>query len=460
MADKKISQLTGAATPLAGSEVLPIVQSGSTVKVSVDNLTAGKTVKAVTFDTDVAAAKVTLTGTTLAASGTDTNIDINLTPKGTGEVNITKVDIDAGAIDGATIGASSAAAGTFTTISTNNTITATGGNGYSQIFDGVFSSNRSDALYIQQMANAPIVFLTNTSTDCGRFLATGQFTTTGNVGVAVTPSSWDSQSKVVQLGGGTIWSYQTSQINLVQNAYYDGSGFKYVNNGFAGAYRQENGTHFWQTAASGTAGNAITFSTPMNLLANGALCVGRATQANLETISAEFTGNNDGVYAINGSANPTGNGFLINFSNGTGTNVNTVNCFRARTAGADRFFVYGNGGVANYQTNNVDLSDARTKKEINPVSSMWDKIGALEIVSYKYNDQTHDDANIGVIAQQVETVEPLWVESDGFGDTPEDGVPLKTVYTKDIYFAAIKALQEAMVRIEKLEAEVAALKNS
>ncbi len=35
MADKKISQLTAAATPLAGTEVLPIVQSGSTVKVSV-----------------------------------------------------------------------------------------------------------------------------------------------------------------------------------------------------------------------------------------------------------------------------------------------------------------------------------------------------------------------------------------------------------------------------------------
>lgn len=39
MADKKISQLTGASTPLAGTEVLPIVQSGSTVKVSSDDLT-------------------------------------------------------------------------------------------------------------------------------------------------------------------------------------------------------------------------------------------------------------------------------------------------------------------------------------------------------------------------------------------------------------------------------------
>ena len=44
MANKKISALTGASTPLAGTEVLPIVQSGSTVKVAVSDLTAGRTV--------------------------------------------------------------------------------------------------------------------------------------------------------------------------------------------------------------------------------------------------------------------------------------------------------------------------------------------------------------------------------------------------------------------------------
>lgn len=44
MADLKISQLTGATTPLAGTEVLPIVQSSSTKKVAVGDLTAGRTV--------------------------------------------------------------------------------------------------------------------------------------------------------------------------------------------------------------------------------------------------------------------------------------------------------------------------------------------------------------------------------------------------------------------------------
>ena len=46
MADKKISALTAASTPLAGTEVLPIVQSSTTVKVAVSDLTAGRTFNA------------------------------------------------------------------------------------------------------------------------------------------------------------------------------------------------------------------------------------------------------------------------------------------------------------------------------------------------------------------------------------------------------------------------------
>jgi hypothetical protein len=51
MADKKISALTGASTPLAGTEVLPIVQSGATVKVAVSDLTAGRAVSASSLTT-------------------------------------------------------------------------------------------------------------------------------------------------------------------------------------------------------------------------------------------------------------------------------------------------------------------------------------------------------------------------------------------------------------------------
>jgi hypothetical protein len=49
MADKKISALTSSTTPLAGTEVLPIVQSSTTVKVAVSDLTAGRSVAASAF---------------------------------------------------------------------------------------------------------------------------------------------------------------------------------------------------------------------------------------------------------------------------------------------------------------------------------------------------------------------------------------------------------------------------
>jgi hypothetical protein len=63
MADKKISALTGATTPLAGTEVLPVVQGGATVKVSVANLTAGRS-----FD----ALGMTLTSTDAGAAAAPT----------------------------------------------------------------------------------------------------------------------------------------------------------------------------------------------------------------------------------------------------------------------------------------------------------------------------------------------------------------------------------------------------
>ena len=48
MADKKISALTSASTPLAGTEVLPIVQSSTTKQVSIANVTAGRAVSTLT----------------------------------------------------------------------------------------------------------------------------------------------------------------------------------------------------------------------------------------------------------------------------------------------------------------------------------------------------------------------------------------------------------------------------
>jgi hypothetical protein len=54
MADVKISGLPASTTPLAGTEVLPIVQGGQTRQVSVNNLTAGKAISATQYTSTIA----------------------------------------------------------------------------------------------------------------------------------------------------------------------------------------------------------------------------------------------------------------------------------------------------------------------------------------------------------------------------------------------------------------------
>jgi len=65
----------------SGTATDPVIDLDATITLT--------TVNATTFDTNVAAAGVTLTGTTLSADGTDSDIDINITPKGTGSTVIT-----------------------------------------------------------------------------------------------------------------------------------------------------------------------------------------------------------------------------------------------------------------------------------------------------------------------------------------------------------------------------------
>lgn len=89
MADKKISQLVDATAPLSGSEVLPVVQGGSTVKVSVSNLTAGRSVSALsaTLTGGTVNGVLYLDGSKAVASGSAVTYD-GATFTITGNVNL------------------------------------------------------------------------------------------------------------------------------------------------------------------------------------------------------------------------------------------------------------------------------------------------------------------------------------------------------------------------------------
>ena len=92
-----------------------------------------------------------------AITSTDTDGNIALTPNGTGEVDISKVDIAAGEIDGTTIGANSAAAGTFTNLTASTNLTLASGATVTAILDeDNMATDSATALATQQSIKAYI----------------------------------------------------------------------------------------------------------------------------------------------------------------------------------------------------------------------------------------------------------------------------------------------------------------
>jgi hypothetical protein len=74
MANSKISALTSATTPLAGTETLPVVQSGATTQVSVANLTAGRAVSAASLALTTSPLPATSGGTGASSAFVNTGI--------------------------------------------------------------------------------------------------------------------------------------------------------------------------------------------------------------------------------------------------------------------------------------------------------------------------------------------------------------------------------------------------
>ena len=97
----------------------------------------------------------------------------------------------------------------------------------------------------------------------------------GNLGLSVTPSGWGSNFKSLQIGSSTGLFNDSSGVGsyLVNNAYFDGSSYKYLNSSYATVYAQFAGQHQWRIASSNTAGSAVTFTNAMTLDNSGNLSV-------------------------------------------------------------------------------------------------------------------------------------------------------------------------------------------
>ena len=101
----------------------------------------------------------------------------------------------------------------------------------------------------------------------------------GNLGLGVTPSAW-SQFVAFEMGarGNSISSYNSGGVYVGSNCFFNGTNWIYkISSAAPAQYYATEGLHAWQTAAAGTAGNAITFSEKMRLDASGRLGIGASS---------------------------------------------------------------------------------------------------------------------------------------------------------------------------------------
>ncbi len=276
-----------------------------------------------------------------------------------------------------------------------------------------------------------------------------------NVGLGVTPSAWASSTKVFQTVGGSVIGLSTSWFGLGANYYYDGTNNRYVTSNPASLFVQDAGIFKWFNAASGTAGNTVSFTQAMTLdnvalgSAYSSLSLNNSTgggvvfqQSGTAKMSI-FNAGNDGYIDRNNSAGnlyfrntalgrtdatiTSGGDFVVGDTSAGGrvgavssANSRVLYAFSTASSGftdavlvsefrnyapnnttarllytgdnaSERCSIRSNGGIANFSGNNVNLSDRREKTNFAPAGDYLAKICAIPVQTFNYIDQNMED---------------------------------------------------------------------
>jgi hypothetical protein len=223
-----------------------------------------------------------------------------------------------------------------------------------------------------------------------------------------------------------------------------------------------NGTEFETTYYGGSYG-PMKFKTGgserMRVSSTGQLLVGITSIAEGHYLGGDFS-NKWTLFVQNTNASLP-NGILVNYNN-TAPNNTARDFFYATDSAAQRMSVRSNGGIANYSGNNVNLSDAREKTNVELAGSYLDKICAIPVKTFNYIDQNlEEDAGLtlGVIAQEVQAVAPELVMESNWGTQEEPKMRL-SIYQTDLQYALMKCIQEQQTIITDLKSRIEILESS
>ena len=274
------------------------------------------------------------------------------------------------------------------------------------------------------------------------------------VGIGVVPTAQFSHN-IIQIGnqaslGANAALSTTGQTYLTHNLYYNTDGnLRVFNTSSAneGAILQMvDGALKYSSSAATTGTPTVTERLEIQ---SGGRVVSKNSQVGTTHQLWNTTTNPYGLFIYFSTTDPDNNaGYFIN----------------CQGDGTDRLTIYSDGDVKNHDNSYGALSDIKLKEQIIDASSQWEDIKALTIRKYKMKDDvsTKGDSDdlwrLGVVAQEVETAgmsglvanDPDIIENED-GEYVEAGTTTKRVKYSILYMKAVKALQEAMTRIETLE---------
>jgi hypothetical protein len=324
---------------------------------------------------------------------------------------------------------------------------------------------------VDQRENLPIRFSTNA-------IERMRLDSAGNLGLGVVPSTWEA-SGALQLGNNSGESFGYSKRGVTQNAYFDGSSFRYYGTAAASLYQPSNGSHAWYNAPSGTAGTTFSFTQAMTLDASGNLGIGTSSPSAALSIerasdSAEIklkqTGAGGRDYRIASTGASYGSaGHLVVYDATAGAERARIDSsgnllvgstsalstsklwlqgdfvtnngigFRSTPATGTayfNYFVYNASAVGSISstgssTSYTTTSDYRLKNTVAPMTGALDKVALLKPVTYKWNADGSDGQ--GFIAHELAEVEPGCVTGE------KDATETRTVETSPAIPAVLDA---------------------
>lgn len=432
MADVKISALPLATTPLAGTEVLPIVQSATTDQVSVANLTAGRA---------VSAASLTLTTTPLAvgSGGTGlTSLTAGYVPYAS---NTSTLSFSSPLYtDGTSVGIGTTSLGYK--LDVNGSIRAQTSLLVNTTYSTAWTPNTSASqIYI---ANN---YALNNSTALFQCTALyGDSTTTGVQFGAVATNSYSADFIVANRNNGTY--KENLRVTAAGNVGIGSSNptnianYTIITTDLAGGtgsgiYMAGNGTVYGRFLANSTAcfmgartGQYLSLeadgSEKARIDTSGNLLVGTTSSANTTYSIATFAGAAKGI-AIKDTTSSVYRAIYISSGSGglyfwNGTNEGYLNSAGAWT----------------------NASDGRLKKNI--VDIKYGLEAVLSTMPRSFERKDVDGEYVGFIAQELQQIIPEVVSGDPNKQLGVDYGSLVAV--------AFKAIQELAAKVAELEAKI------